>query len=647
MSDLVGPAPEARGGQGLRFVVFGVIVVLVVTTLGARLFMMQIAGSDRYDVSSRSNGVTLVPIRAERGLIYDRNGRPLVNNVPTFTVLVRPGDLPLDERDAVVDRLSILLDLPTTDIIETLDRAAGARFALVRVATDVPTDVARIIAEEHLTLPGVEIAAEARRDYLYGTLVSQIMGYTGPVTKEDLAALADDGYLNDDLIGKTGVESTFESVLRGRYGVEEVERDAQGRTVRSLRTVTEAVPGASIQLSIDLDTQIEAETALRFGMDSAGLERGALVVMDPQTGEILAMSSMPTYDNNLFASGISNVDYQELVSDPARPLLNFAINENYAPGSTFKLVTGSGALADGVLTPSTLIETRPYLTLGQNNEKFWDWNRQGFGTINIIDGFAESSDTFFYQLAGDLGIDRLAYWAHQFGFGERTGIDLPGEARGLIPDNAWKQEIFHQQIYPGEVYQSGIGQGYDTATPLQVLNAYAALANGGSLYKPQIVHQIVAGDGSSTIQQPELIRELPMDPAVLRTMREGARRVLTIGHTGDLVRVPLTFGGKTGTAEFGLRNQQGGLGSHDWFVAFVPDFRDGVEGLMTRTDSQLAVLAFAYDSHSYSNASIEMVKYFLQLHYQVRGPDARICEVLENRDLRCSTAPYGIDGDGG
>jgi penicillin-binding protein 2 len=345
------------------------------------------------------------------------------------------------------------------------------------------------------------------------------------------------------------------------------------------------------------------------------------------------MVSLPTYDNNLFSGGISNADFKALLEDPDKPLINHAINAHYPPGSTYKLVAGTGALADGKITPSTRITTKGYLTLGST--RFYEWNRRGWGPCNLDCGFGHSSDTYFFQLAGMLGIDRLGYWANQYGFGERSGIDLPGEVRGIVPTNQWKLDTKGEPIYPGEVYQAGIGQGYDAVTPLQLANAYAALANGGKLYRPQVVREIVGPDGSVTRGfAPELIRTLDLDPSVLKEMREAARTTVLIRHTYNLVDMPIVVAGKSGTAEFGTRDRQGRLPFHSWFVAFVP--KDPAvssadpKGLkaVAREDAELVVVALAYDSRTKGNAATEIVKYFLQQHYGIEK-DYRNFDLLE------------------
>ena len=625
---ILGRRPPPRTQLGVRFAVFGLVVVLVVGLLTTRLFYLQVVQGGYYAGLSQANELSQVPLRSARGLIYDRAGRRLAINIPSYVVRIRPADLPFTQRDQVTARLSTLLVLPQAEIIEAIDRYASQSFELVRLASDVPSDVARIITEESASLPGVQVSVEERREYEYGALVAHMLGYTGAVTADELATLGEEsGYLDDDQIGKTGVEATFEDMLRGVYGQQEVEQDALGRVVRAVRVTEQPQPGNSLELTIDVETQREAEEALRWAMDIVDLQRGVVIVMNPQTGEVLAMVSLPSYDNNSFAQGISTAAYQALIEDPNRPLVNFGISEQYPPGSTYKLVTGSGALGDRLINDTTLLETAAYLSIG--SYRYYDWNRRGFGPLNIYGGFAHSSDTYFYQLAGQLGIERLAHWATEFGFGQRTGIDLPAEARGIVPTNEWKQGLFNEPIYPGEVYQAGIGQGYDAATPLQVLNAYNALANGGSLLKPQVVRRVLAPDGTVIQEfQPELLHTVDVDPDVLRIMRVAAREVVTSRHTFNLVDLPLVVAGKTGTAEFGVRDSKGRLPYHTWFTAFVPKFTDTQPGDAARTDSELSIIGFAYGSNTKGNAAVEIVKYFLQQHYDL-GVDLTRPDLLE------------------
>jgi len=616
-----GRQPGSR--SGMRFLVFGLAAVLAIGGLTTRLFYLQIVSGGQFAALSEGNRTSLQAIPSSRGLIFDRTGRTLVTNVPTFVVKIRPVDLPEERRDEVVARLGALLNMDTADINASIDSNPGSRFDLVRIASDVPDETARLISEAGDALPGVEVVIEARRQYPDGALVSQLLGYTGPVSADQIEELKAKGYLPDDLLGKTGLEAFYESELRGQYGSETVERDAAGRKLQVLEKVRDAEAGDSLNLTIDVNEQKLAQKALQWGMRTAGLKRGVVIVMNPQTGEVLAMVSLPTYDNNAFSRGISNKDYAKLLANPNKPLLNHAVAAHYPPGSTYKLVTGTGALTDHKISPQTRVSTRPYLKLGQT--RFWDWNHRGFGPCTIMCGFAHSSDTFFFQLAGMLGIDRLAHWAHQYGFGNPTGIDLPGEVAGIVPSNSWKENALGASIFPGETYQAGIGQGYDVVTPIQLINAYAALANGGKLYQPQLVREIIGPDGSVVRPfAPKLIRKLNVPRGVLKTMREAARNVVLVRHTYNLVDLPIVVAGKSGTAEFGLRDRKGRLPFHSWFVGFVPKHAektaDDPTGLKAvgREDSNLVVLAFAYDSRTKGNVATEIVKYYLQLHFGIK-----------------------------
>jgi penicillin-binding protein 2 len=608
---------------GIRFLVFGLAAILAIGGLTTRLFYLQIVSGGQFAALSQGNRTAFQAIPSSRGLIFDRSGRALVTNVPTFVVKIRPVDLPEERRDEVVARLAALLTMDPADINASIDGNPGSRFDLVRIKSDVPDATARLISEAGDALPGVEVVIEARRQYAEGPLVSQLLGYTGPVSADQLDALKKNGYLPDDLLGKTGLEAYYETQLRGQYGLETVETDAAGRKLQVLDTVRQSQAGDSLNLTIDVKEQKLAQQALEWGMRTAGLKRGVVIVMNPQTGEILAMVSLPTYDNNAFARGISVKDYAKLLANPDKPLLNHAVAAHYPPGSTYKLVTGSGALTDRKITPTTQVQTRPYLTLGQT--KFWDWNHRGFGPCTIMCGFAHSSDTFFFQLAGMLGIDRLAHWANQYGFGAPTGIDLPGEVAGIVPSNAWKQQALGASIFPGETYQAGIGQGYDVVTPIQLINAYAALANGGNLYQPQLVREVIGPDGSIVRAfAPKLIRKLAVPRNVLKTMREAARNVVLVRHTYNLVDLPIVVAGKSGTAEFGLKDKKGRLPFHSWFVGFVPSnpakTASDPTGMKAigREDSNLIVLAFAYDSRTKGNVATEIVKYYLQLHFGIK-----------------------------
>ncbi len=615
MNDSLLVSHPERDRRPLRFIAFGLICILVFGLLLTRLAYLQLSNGPAYAAQAQANRTVNVAVPAPRGLIYDRTGKLLVANVATFAVKITPADLPFSRRQEVASRLGGLLGMDPSDIIATLDSAPGSRFDQVRIAQDVPEATARIVSESTDQLPGVAVVVETRREYPDGPLLAHILGYTGPIDAGTFEELSSKGYLPDDTIGKAGVEATFESALRGTYGIELMERDATGRDVQVLQTVQDAVPGASLTLTIDRTVQKEATAALKWGMKAAGLQRGVFIVMNPQTGEVLAMVSLPSYDNNLFAKGISNKDFQALLANKNKPLTNHAVQAHYPPGSTYKLVAGTGGLQDHKITATTKVQTKGYLLLGST--RFYDWNKRGFGPCDINCGFGHSSDTYFFQVAGMLGADRLAYWGRMYGFGKPTGIDLPGEAAGIVPSNQWKIDALGQPMFAGEVYQSGIGQGYDVVTPIQLINAYAALANGGKLYRPQIVRQIVGPDGT-VVQpfKPELIRKLPVSASTLRTMRLAARSTVTLRHTYNLVDMPVKVAGKSGTAEFGIRDSKGRLPYSSWFVGWVG--KNPYKADFAKTDSQLVFLAFAYDSRTKGNAATEIAKEFLQLHFHIK-----------------------------
>jgi penicillin-binding protein 2 len=631
--------PITHRRRPTRFLVFGIAVIVVLSGLTLRLSSLQLAGGAAQGVApgAPAGGTRLTalePVVSTRGLIYDRAGRPLVENVPTFTVRIRPADLPLSRRSDVVERLAGLLDTTPAAINSTLDAGTTSRFDAIAIAREVPEATARLIAEDGLTLPGVEVTVEPRRDYLSGTLMTQIVGYTGALSAEGYAELKDSGYLPDDRIGKAGVELVYEKELRGVYGTQRVEKDATGRTVRVIGTETPPTAGSSLVLTIDTKEQKLAEKALLWGLQKAGLTRGSMVVLNPQTGEVLAMVSYPTYDANLFSRGISDADFKKLLDNPGKPLINHAIGDIQPPGSTYKLVTATAGLADKIISTTSTLLSKAYVQLGAT--KFWEWNRQGWGPLDILEGFAHSSDTFFYQLANLVGMDRLAFWARQFGYGSPTGIDLPNEAKGLVPTQQWKMDTFGQPVYGGEVLQAGIGQGYDLATVLQVANAYAALANGGTLYRPQVVREIKAPDGTVARPfQPKVIRKIKAPASVLTTMRKAARRVVTSRHTYNLVDLPIVVAGKTGTAEFGVRDKNGVLPYSHWFAGFVPKnawLKDNPTGDVSKPDSQLAFAVFTYDSRTLGNVATEVAKYYLQLHFGIKE-DFRLPELLKRTNF--------------
>lgn len=595
-----------------KITIFRIIVVLLFSLLALQTWRLQIVQGEESRQRANRNRFRLVSIPAPRGVIYDRQGKLLVRNIPSFTVSVVPADLPLDKEEEVIQRLASLLEMPVESRLDSepsslsqsphllaLERGlrAGIRdlieegrktpFAPVILAHDVPREVAFLIEEEHLDLPGVLVQIEAQREYIGGPLLSHIIGYVGPIPEEEAESYLEgpgSDYEPNDLVGLTGVELTFEEELRGKKGRKHAEVDVAGREVRTVGTAMDPQPGYNLILTIDLDLQKEATEALQEGMTAAGSQSGVVVAMDPQTGEILALVSLPSYDNNLFIGGISHEDYQALQDHPHHPLVDLALTGQYPPGSTFKIIGAAAGLEEGIINRHTAMNCPGTIWLPHRfapqdpslAQPFRCW--AAHGPLSVVSAIARSCDIFFYKLAGGyqdfagLGLPTLAYYARLLGLGSPTGIDLPGESEGLIPSEDWKRLTYGETWVTGDTYNMAIGQGYILTTPLQMLNATAGVANGGTLYRPQIVREVRDAEGN--IVHPfrkEVIRQLPIAPENLALVREGMRAAVAWG-TGGRANLPgVAVAGKTGSAEYpGPRDREGKLPTHAWFVAYAP-----------------------------------------------------------------------------
>jgi penicillin-binding protein 2 len=601
-----------------RFTAMAVAVTIVLGVLTGRLFQLQVLEGDRSAAQAASARTVEQAIRAPRGLIFDRTGRPLAVNIPVWTLVARPADLPEDAsaRAWVLLKAARVAGIDASLLRGRLRAYHGSPYDLVPLLRGLTRDEALLVGERAAELPGISIVTDTARQYLDdrgvvdGLLLSHVIGYTGRVASDDVDALAAAGYLPDDVIGRSGVESSFENALRGTYGSQLLERDAAGRVGSVVSTTAEPIPGSNLMLSIDARMQRVATDALRWGMAKLGVTQGVTIVMNPQTGEVLAMVSLPAYDNNKFATGISADDFAAYLADPAQPLRNHAVADIYPPGSTFKLVTGLAALEEGVTTP-----TRTWPTYGcyqipgaPDGQCLHEWNLRGFGRLNLVQAYSVSSDTFFYQMAVSLGLDRLAKWASLLGFGARTGIQLPGEAKGIVISRAWAQAQGRSTVYTGELAQAGIGQNVIAVTPLQLLTAYSALANGGRLMRPMIVDGETDALGNLVRRYaPRVNTVLPASEADLQTLRLAARLVITEGHAYGIqsLSLPGQLSGKTGTAQFGTASAGNPLPFHKWFVAWLPSAAG-------KTDAQLAVVTFTYEALSRGNLSVEITRHFLQ-----------------------------------
>ncbi|MDE3100754.1 MAG: penicillin-binding protein 2 [Chloroflexota bacterium] len=564
-----------------RLTAVAIALVAIFVVLSVRLWDLQVVHGGYYRSLAEENRIVRIPILPDRGVIYDRSGKLLARNDPGFAVSVIPVDLPQDREADVASRLSAVIGRSVDDITKAIDeqRTRNPYEPVKLTERPIARDVALLLMERSELYPGVNVSADALRSYPDPMLYSPILGYVGDINAEELAAHRNDGYLLQDTIGKTGLEWEYEKYLRGTLGWRTVERDAAQRELGTL-SVVPPTPGDDLVLTVDDRLQRLLSYELTKGVQEGKWTAAAGVAEDPQNGEILALVSVPSYDNNAFITGVTQSQMNAWNSDPRHPLVNHVIGDMYPPGSTFKLVTGLSALSTGVATRHTVIDVNS-MVLTVDGFNFYDW--RAHGPLDFIGGFANSSDIYFYTLGGGnpntgfkgAGPEALAKYARMLGFGAPTGIDLPGEASGIIPDPEWKMARFGEPWTIGNTYQESIGQGYVAVTPLQLLNAYSAVANGGTLYRPHLLKEVKTADGKVVYRPgPQVIRKLDVNPADLELIREGGRRAVTIYHA-YMPDSKLPFAGKTGTAEFGLSQGTDALGRrelafHNWFVSWVP-----------------------------------------------------------------------------
>ncbi len=629
-----------------RLILLGLLLPLLLSIYAVRLYRLQVIETEQWVRRGEQQRFELVSIPAPRGLIYSRDGEPLVRNVPAFQVVIIPALLPEDDvrRETELRRLAALLGVPYSQqgeqpgLKEKVDRAldAGsptyAPYDPLIVATNVERTVALIIAQGgDFAFPGVRVDVISRRQYPYGSLVSQLVGYMGAIPAEKAQEYIKQGYdPAADRIGYAGVEMTMEKWLRGTPGQRYQETDILGRVVRVLGDEIPPVPGHNVYLTIDLELQQVAQQALQKGMDRANSRRGVVIAMNPQTGEILAMVSMPTYDNNLFAEGISPEDLSRLLEDPHRPLMNHAIADLLPPGSIFKIIPAAAALQEGVLTARTrlncpgtiMLPNKYYPNDPERAQPFYCWKRSGHGWLDVVHALAFSCDIFFYQVGGGyerftgLGLDKIVEYSHLFGLGERTGIELEQEAAGLVPTARWKRLTIGENWSTGDTYNLSIGQGYLLITPLQMLNVMAVTANGGTLYRPRIVHHITDAQGN-VVQSftPEIIRTLPISRENWVLIQQGLEGAVAYGTATHAQVAGVRVAGKTGTAQFcddiarqmGICREGFAQPTHAWFMAYAP-----VE------NPQIALIVFIYNGGEGSTAAVPVAQEILEWYFHRR-----------------------------
>jgi len=555
-----------------RMVVGGVITLALFAILVVRLVHLTVVEHDRYLVLSEGNRVRVEPVVPNRGLIYDRNGVLLAENTPNYQLEVVPEQVP--DLDGALTRIATIVELRPAD----LERFAAARRTQRRFLP-IPLrlrlserEVANFSVQRH-AFPGFEIEARLTRNYPYGALTAHAIGYVAAINEQELAKLDPARYAGTQSIGKLGIERAYEEVLHGIPGDRQIETNAQGRALRELR-VTAPAPGQDVHLNLDVRLQQAADAAL-------GDRKGAVVAIDPRDGAVLAFVSKPTYDPNLFVDGIDRETFTALNGDPRRPLNNRALNGVYPPGSTVKPLVAMAGLEHGLGGRRALCTGEWFLP--HQRRPYRDWNRYGHGTVDLKRAIAESCDVWFYELGRDLGIDRLHDDLARFGLGQRTGIDLSGEARGLLPSREWKRRQKHEAWYLGESVITAIGQGYMLATPLQLAHATALLSHRGAGHAPSLVR--ATHDPATGAMVERHGAEVPLIEAraaswttVIAAMEEvvngpaGTARAVGAGAA-------YRFAGKTGTAQvfsLGMTQRYDAealpehLRDHGMFIGFAP-----------------------------------------------------------------------------
>jgi len=562
----------------LRIGIAGVAVVIAFLLLAARFVYLQVVQHDIYRAKAEDNRISIVPVPPNRGLIVDRNGLVLARNYSGYTLEIFPRRTRSVE--GTIDELAELIEITPRDRRLFRKLVAETRNAeSLPIRTRLSDEEVAKFAANRYRFEGVEIKGRLFRQYPYGEVASHALGYMGRIDQADQARLEEDGidanYRGTDYIGKAGVEASYQHELHGTTGFEHVEIDAAGRGIRTLSR-TPSQPGNNVALTLDMTLQRVAENAF-------GERRGALVAIEPESGGVLAFVSKPGFDPNLFVDGIDPQNWAELNNSIDKPLNNRAIAGMYPPGSTFKPFMALAALELGKRTPRSTIHDPGYFDFG--GRRFRDSRPGGNGVVDLYKSIVMSSDTYYYQVANDLGIDAIAGFMKHFGFGERTGIDLQGEASGVLPSPEWKMKRFkrpeQQKWYAGETISIGIGQGYNAYTPIQLAQAMATLANGGAMYRPHLIAYVDdPRTGERRPVEPELVHRVP----VRRDHLEFVKRALAgVNKEGTAARsfanAPYTSGGKTGTAQLiGIKQNEKyeeskvaeRLRDHSLFIAFAP-----------------------------------------------------------------------------
>ncbi len=592
-----------------RFTFFFWVILVAVCLLVLRLWYLQIIKGEDLLKRSENNRIRIREVKAMRGIVLDSRGVVLVENRPSYDVVIFPEDV--KDLKGLVEKLEALyakVGLTFPMDYETI-RENRRPFTPLRVDRNVSREKLALIETHSLELPGVGIDVMPVREYYYGESMAHVIGYIGEVSRDELDRDKSSGYKSGDFIGKFGLEKALDAHIRGKPGGEQVEVNVVGRKVKTLGRV-EPVQGYRVLLTIDSQVQKAAWSAMEG-------KAGAVVALDPRDGSVLALVSRPGFDPNLFNRGVSADVWEKISSNPLHPMENRAIAGQYPPGSTYKLIVAAAALEEGIITPETAFNCPGHFEMGTRT--FRCWRKQGHGRVSLHRAVVESCDVYFYNVGKLLGVDRLAEYAQAFGLGARTGVAMTGERRGLIPTRDWKLARFGVAWQPGETISIAIGQGYNTATPLQLANAYAAAANNGEFFTPRIVQRIETDDGEIIEEfRPEKKAVLPVSQDNLQLLKKALWGVVNEpGGTGAQARVAgRDVCGKTGTAQV-IGMAEGDDGSsypyeyrdHALFVSFAP-----------RDNPEIVVAVVAEHSGHGGSAAAPVARKVLEAYFAGRKP---------------------------
>ena len=550
-----------------------VILVGILILIG-RAAYLQLFQGEYFSAVAEGNRIRVMDIKASRGVIYDRHQNLLVENVPGFSLAVIPVDLTNDEAEfrLLADELAKISAKSAEEIYQLISGQLPYSYQPVIIQENLTQGQAILVNILSSRFPGVVLRTVSTRNYLDASdhfSLSHILGYEGKIEENKLKEYLNYGYSIDDYVGKAGIELFYETQLKGINGREQVEVDATG-VAKEIIASQKPVSGQNLVLTVDLELQQQAERSLRRTLSAFGKDKGAVIVLDPNSGEILAMVNWPAFDNNLFSRGISAEDFSSLINDPDQPLFTRAVSGEYPSGSTFKLVVAAAALQEGLITPST-----GFNSVGGIRVSSWffpDWKAGGHGWTTIVKALAESVNTFFYIIGGGLddfeglGVEKMREYAEKFGLNKKLGIDLSNEAGGFFPSIEWKNKTKGEQWYIGDTYHVAIGQGDILVTPLQVAGWTSVFANGGTLFQPHLVKEILDKDNNVISQmEPKILNQDFIDSENIQTVNRGLRQAVLTGSAQGLSGLPIAAAAKTGTAEWSSQKPP-----HAWLTTFAP-----------------------------------------------------------------------------